>query len=112
MKSKLLIAIGALFIVAAMVLSTSLLQVIFLKEPPQRMPLDEIRGMAIEKGGELYTLNFGQQNLVAMILNSLPEESFERGEVLLHIYRFEKPSLVVPIGKQSDELQKMIDQAT
>lgn len=89
------LAILTLFILVGVVA----INLTLLMRPPKKEPVidyNDVRGMAIEKDGFLYTLNFKQQNGVVKALNH-PEKSkaplpvsFTR----LIIYRFNAPELV------------------
>jgi hypothetical protein len=102
MKNRLFLVLASVFLLGAMIFSTTFFQVVDTEGPRQRLNLEDIRGMAAEKDGELYTLSFAQQNLAATLLNGMlvAEEKVE-GEPLptLHIYRFDRPPLQLKVRK-------------
>lgn len=74
------------------------------QKPPQSvLAYNEVKGMAIESEGKLYTLNFEQQNQVVAALNkkeNIPEIKTcgAPGEKLI-IYRFNAPEWVLFLAK-------------
>ena len=70
--------------------------------PKRFLTPTDVRGMAVEHNGKLFTLNFDQQNHVVAVLNQAvkvgSEKYFEAEDVdfgyeRLLIYRFEEPDL-------------------
>lgn len=74
--------------------------------------LNDIRGMSISYAGKEYTLNFEQQNEVALLLNlSLPFEAANSAELepvpfeKILIYVFKGPSIeIMPLGFKNNAL--------
>lgn len=72
--------------------------------PPQSvLAYNDVRGMAIESDGLLYTLNFEQQNRVVAALNrkeGIPNiETCAPSMDKLVIYRFNAPDRVINLAK-------------
>ncbi len=55
---------------------------------------NDVRGIDVEHTGELWTLNFDQQNQLITILNNNPYNHEANGDRII-IYRFNAPDLVI-----------------
>ncbi len=111
MRIGIFILLGVVFFLGAMLLSTNLLQVLLVEEPSQLIDPDDVSGSAVLHSGIPYTLGFGQQNLIIVMLNSMKEiekpNEFEKSGKLpgklpfdeLIIYHFDTPSDHI-IGKE------------
>jgi hypothetical protein len=77
--------------------------------PPQSvLAYNEVRGMAVESEGVLYTLNFEQQNRVVAALNrkeKIPNlETCAPSMDKLIIYRFDAPEWVLNLAKEESKI--------
>jgi hypothetical protein len=75
---------------------------------------NHVRGMAVEHKGNLYTLNFEQQNTIIDILNrsiKIGPEGYLMGDIVkfdytaLIIYLFDKPEIkIIPVTFENNQL--------
>lgn len=77
--------------------------------PPKQLilPYNDVKGMAVESGGVLYTLNFDQQKQVVAALNrgtGLPDmEMYAPSVEKLIIYRFNASEWVIPVSRMKND---------
>ncbi|NGX57409.1 MAG: hypothetical protein K940chlam3_00300 [Chlamydiae bacterium] len=98
-----LMIVAAIFIIAAMFISTNLLQVVTVEDPDLLIDPQDVRGMVVVHRGVPYTLNFSQQKSMMSMLNQMQEigepEEYKSGKALpfdqLIIYHFDTPDDIV-----------------
>lgn len=101
MRLTVLIFVAVIFVIAAMIVSTNILQVVTIENPDLLIDPEDVRGTVVVHQGVPYTLNFSQQNAIISMINDMKEidKPHKAGKPLpfdrLIIYHFDAPDDIV-----------------